>query len=496
MRNALVLLFAFIFYIPTATAGWFAEIIKIGNELNPLLKPPDTVIEPLKKSELSDYPPHYKFYRVKEPIFDSSLFFLEAGSKNKPTVILIHGIGEFASKDWLSTLPALEKNFHVYAIDLPGFGLSTGRNFEYSPLQYSKILNWFIGEYTTDKPTLVGHSMGAAVSLYFASIYSEQINLLVLVDAAGILEPISYAKQLSSFSELSGALPRTLQRITSRVNNFSDVLIEKSDFLYRSFEKVKRTNLLRQSSLSKQSDINAALGLLTTNFSLLDFTKVVPTQIIWGDKDRIAPIRTGYALIAKLPQAQLHQIANAEHVPMKTHSIEFNRTLLNVIKNKPKTSPSVIEINDTQIKNQNMQPRTAYCKDDNITQFSGYYDVISIDNCKLPVLNGVISNKFSARNSIVNVSNSLLGNGNTPIVIDRSSITATASTFYGNIKSYRSRFDFAAVNLKSEIPVLTSSESTIITASLSKMIGAKHKTNIHGHYQLKNNSLLDVLVKN
>ena len=42
--------------------------------------------------------------------------------------------------------------------------------------------------------------MGAAVSLYYASIYPQTLERLVLVSAAGILERTSYLKHLSELN--------------------------------------------------------------------------------------------------------------------------------------------------------------------------------------------------------------------------------------------------------------------------------------------------------
>jgi hypothetical protein len=40
-----------------------------------------------------------------------------------------------------------------------------------------------------------------------------------------------------------------------------------------------------------------------TYFSKLDYSKVAPTQLIWGANDTVAPIRTGVAIAGVLPRA-------------------------------------------------------------------------------------------------------------------------------------------------------------------------------------------------
>lgn len=52
------------------------------------------------------------------------------------------------------------------------------------------------------------------------------------------------------------------------------------------------------------------------------------TWLIWGTTDPIAPLRTGYLLRARLPNAHLALTAGAHHVPMKERPADFNRLLL------------------------------------------------------------------------------------------------------------------------------------------------------------------------
>ena len=55
---------------------------------------------------------------------------MEFGCENKVDLLLIHGYGATGiSFYWI--LPSLIKNFHVFTIDLPGFGKSDWPNFKF-----------------------------------------------------------------------------------------------------------------------------------------------------------------------------------------------------------------------------------------------------------------------------------------------------------------------------------------------------------------------------
>ena len=120
------------------------------------------LIATIGSSEESNY--------VTEPVFNSKMFIYEKGDKNNTSVVLVHGVGDIGSKIWKDTIPILEKKYHLIVLDLPGFAKSEKKNVLYSPATYSKLLTWVIEKYVKKKDYyLVGHSLGAAISLYHSS---------------------------------------------------------------------------------------------------------------------------------------------------------------------------------------------------------------------------------------------------------------------------------------------------------------------------------------
>jgi len=60
----------------------------------------------------------------KQVIVDSSgIFYREAGPKDSPTILLLHGFPT-SSHMFRNLIPALADHYHVVAPDLPGFGFS------------------------------------------------------------------------------------------------------------------------------------------------------------------------------------------------------------------------------------------------------------------------------------------------------------------------------------------------------------------------------------
>jgi pimeloyl-ACP methyl ester carboxylesterase len=113
----------------------------------------------------------------------------------KPTrhkILLLHGWLDNCRTFW-KLAPSLDEQDDVIALDLPGHGKSQHKGKDTPPLLLSESayyvadvleqLEWTSG----GDVTLIGHSMGAAVSLMYAATFPEQVERLVLLEGAGPL---------------------------------------------------------------------------------------------------------------------------------------------------------------------------------------------------------------------------------------------------------------------------------------------------------------------
>ena len=113
---------------------------------------------------------------VHEPVFEGKFFIRQTGDKNPDTIILVHGLGTLAGKEWGPIEKILANNYHVIVIDLPGFGRSDKKNLLYSPKNYARFIKWLIDRYAHETVTLVGHSLGGAIALYTAASYPQSVD--------------------------------------------------------------------------------------------------------------------------------------------------------------------------------------------------------------------------------------------------------------------------------------------------------------------------------
>ena len=117
------------------------------------------------------------------PIFrnnDLELHYLERGT-GEP-VLLIHGLGS-SGADWAFQMPALEKQFHVIAPDLPGSGHSSARGTVYSIKSFAESLWSLLDGLEKTQINIVGFSLGGAVALEMALQRPNCVPRLVLINS-------------------------------------------------------------------------------------------------------------------------------------------------------------------------------------------------------------------------------------------------------------------------------------------------------------------------
>jgi hypothetical protein len=189
--------------------------------------------------------------------------------------------------------------------------------------------------------------------------------------------------------------------------------------------------------------------------------------------------RAGVAIADVLARAELHLIKGAGHVPMKSKTQQFNQILLSALANDPVAVEKVLPKPNNRI---------GQCVHDDQTEFNGYYQTLTLNNCKLVKLNNVVAKNFSVNDSYVEIQNSFLGSLNSVINIKDSAVMATASTFYGKLVSDDSRFDFAAVDFHANKTAFESVDDTLMIISLSNINSTEYVGIAHGFFELNKGS--------
>ena len=113
------------------------------------------------------------------------LHFVDWGHETKPPLLLIHG-GKDHARSWDFVARALRSDYHVIAPDLRGHGDSAwAQGSTYTLPEYVLDVAQLIEVLGLAPVSIIGHSMGAAVALYYAGVYPEKVRKLVAIEGMG-----------------------------------------------------------------------------------------------------------------------------------------------------------------------------------------------------------------------------------------------------------------------------------------------------------------------
>lgn len=234
-----------------------------------------------------------------------------------PAVVLIHG---FASSivTWRHVLPALARRHDVLALDLPGFGGSDAPA-DLSPRLYLRLVPAFLDRLGIARASLVGNSLGGAVSAAVAAQDPGRVERLVLIDSAGYNFSAGdrpWLLRVAGSAALGGVLERLpIRRLLVRTG------------LHQVFQDDAKVppDLVEEylAPLWRPGAIASARALLTARDA--EFTSLperiarvrAPTLILWGREDAWIPVAHADRFLAAVPGSRKVVLESCGHMPQE-----------------------------------------------------------------------------------------------------------------------------------------------------------------------------------
>ncbi len=110
------------------------------------------------------------------------IFYREAGPKDAPTILLLHGFPT-SSHMFRNLIPALAEKYHVVAPDYPGFGASsapTVKEFDYTFDNLANVIEKFTEKVGLKKYSIYLMDYGAPVGFRLAVKHPERVEALIV----------------------------------------------------------------------------------------------------------------------------------------------------------------------------------------------------------------------------------------------------------------------------------------------------------------------------
>jgi len=252
-----------------------------------------------------------------EKIDGVNIFYREAGSKDNPCVVLLHGFPT-SSHMFRNLIPALADSYHVVAPDYPGYGQSDmpdRQSFTYSFDRYAELVGKLLEKLGVKRYAMYVMDYGAPVGWRLALKHPEQVTALIVQNGnaydEGLKEFWDPIKKYWADKTDENAKP-LLKLFTLETTKFQ--YTDGVDDLTR----ISPDNWVHdQALLDRPGNADIQLDMMYDyRTNLLLYPKVQeyfrkhqpPTLIVWGERDFIFPADGAHPYKRDLQELEFHLI--------------------------------------------------------------------------------------------------------------------------------------------------------------------------------------------
>ena len=238
-----------------------------------------------------------------------------------PPVVLLHGGTGDPESYWSQQIPELQQRFRVVLTQYPGYGYEDDDRGEFSIPACAAHVRALLDELDVPRASLVGLSLGGAVSLQFALDYPDRLRRLVLADTmSGV-----WTQKFRRFIDhaLIGAIEQGGHDLMYELNlifAFSEryldenaETLERQKEAWRTVDAEKYTAMLRS---IRDWSIDDRLAEIEA-----------PALVLWGSEDIEIPRVYSERLASALPHAILSVIEGSGHKSCADRPEAFNKAV-------------------------------------------------------------------------------------------------------------------------------------------------------------------------
>jgi pimeloyl-ACP methyl ester carboxylesterase len=263
------------------------------------------------------------------------IFYREAGPKDKPTIVLLHGFPS-SSREFDTLIPLLATRYHLVAPDFPGFGQSDApppSSYTYTFDHLAETTNRLLEQLEISKYSFYLHDYGGPIGFRIMVAHPERLQALIIQNANAYKEGLGakwsgiaqYWTDRNGHPEVFDAfvsLAATEQRHTlgtSHPDRYNpDTWTDEYVHLSKPGQREIQADLLfdYQTNVSSYSAWQAWLR-----------RHKPPTLVVWGRNDPSFIASGAEAFGRDLPDAQIH-LLDAGHFALDEKNDEIARLIL------------------------------------------------------------------------------------------------------------------------------------------------------------------------
>ena len=270
------------------------------------------------------------------------IFYREAGSKDAPAVLLLHGFPT-SSHMFRNLIPVLADRFHVVAPDLPGFGFSDApdrNSFSYTFENLTKTIDKFTQVVGLNRYAIYVFDYGAPVGFRLALANPQKITAIISQNGNAYEEGLS-----EGWNPIQKYWKEPTVENRDALRNF--LLPEMTRFQYVHGVKdeahvAPESYTLDAALLARPGNDEIQLDLfldyasnvkLYPRFQEYFRTKEPALLAVWGKNDPFFVPPGAQAFKRDIPDAEVH-FYDTGHFALETHAAEISAAILDFLNRK------------------------------------------------------------------------------------------------------------------------------------------------------------------
>ncbi|MDD5509350.1 MAG: alpha/beta fold hydrolase [Dehalococcoidales bacterium] len=252
-------------------------------------------------------------------------------SGDGPPLLLLHGFGEFL-ETWDFNFHFLSEHCRVYAMDLPGHGLSDKPYLDYKVSFFTDFVIGFMDNFGINHANIIGHSFGGAIAASVAASFPEKVDKLVLESCFGLSNDISLLHNLCSMPVM-GSVDSTEPAVRSALEHRVRMEFYNPDFVAREIAGMSyRFMQMKEASRVMLNIMHNWVGVngLKPEVVMIDKLHLIksPTLFIHCEQDRIHPVNLSQKAYRLIPKSSLKVFNECGHCPHIEKAAQFNEEVL------------------------------------------------------------------------------------------------------------------------------------------------------------------------
>jgi 2-hydroxy-6-oxonona-2,4-dienedioate hydrolase len=256
--------------------------------------------------------------------------YLMSGSRDKPLLLLLHGVGGHAEA-YARNLAAHAEHFWTVAVDMLGHGWTDKPDIPYQIADYAGHILAVMGALGRTRAHISGESLGGWVATYLAVHHPTAVDRLVLNTAGGWTAHPEVMARIKALSNQAAEDPG-YERIKARLEFLmydkamvSDDLIETRRAIYA---QPGFAAAMRQIMCLQEMDIRRANMITEAQYRSIK----APTLVVWTSHDPTATPEEGQQIASLIPGARYVVMNACGHWPQFENAPEFNRLHLDFLR--------------------------------------------------------------------------------------------------------------------------------------------------------------------